>query len=374
MRGGVVDSWARADTQRVDTHAGAVRSIPRTMTKRAATIAVTLLLLGCDDPPTPTDVPTPDAADVPASPDAADVPASPDAVAMDVVHDVVAPDVAAPDVAAPDVAAPDVAAPDVAAPDVPRDATMSASGLEALLDAREFDALFPRRVTSPCRGAFYTYAALVAAARTFPAFAAEGTAEQRRRELAAFLANIAHETTGGWPTAPDGPYAWGLCWITEGATAPDSALPAYCDASNTRYPCRPGRKYYGRGPMQLSWNYNYGQAGEALGLPLLDAPERVAQDAVVAFRTALWFWMTPQAPKPSCHAVMTGAFTPGAADLAAGRRPGFGLTVNIINGGLECGRPTPAQVTDRLGYYARFTARLGVTQGDALTCDAMRPY
>ncbi len=260
-------------------------------------------------------------------------------------------------------------------PDAPLDApSVPGAGVESLLGRTEFEAMFLHRGTAPCRGAFYTYAAFVAAAATFPTFAAEGTGEQRRRELAAFLANIGHETTGGWPTAPDGPYAWGLCWITEGATVPDSALPAYCDAGSIRHPCRPGRKYYGRGPIQLSWNYNYGQAGEALGLPLLDAPERVAEDAVVAFRTALWFWMTAQPPKPSCHAVMTGSYTPSAADLSAGRRPGFGLTVNIINGGLECGRPTPAQVTDRVGYFQRFASRLGVTLGDQLTCESMRSY
>lgn len=27
-------------------------------------------------------------------------------------------------------------------------------------------------------------------------------------------------------------------------------------------PCVPGKSYHGRGPMQLSWNYNYGQVGQ----------------------------------------------------------------------------------------------------------------
>lgn len=51
---------------------------------------------------------------------------------------------------------------------------------------------------------------------------------------------------------------------------------------------------------------SYGPCGEALGLDLLNQPELVSSDPVVAFRTALWFWMTPQSPKPSCHDVMQG--------------------------------------------------------------------
>jgi chitinase len=91
--------------------------------------------------------------------------------------------------------------------------------------------------------------------------------------------------------------------------------------------------------------------------------------------------MTPQSPKPSCHDVMTGQWTPSAADLAAGRRPGFGQTINIINGGIECSyaldtppRPAPANVQDRLRFYASFTARLGVAPGDNVDCGSMRRY
>jgi len=51
---------------------------------------------------------------------------------------------------------------------------------------------------------------------------------------------------GGWQTAPDGPYAWGYCYVRE--QNPGS----YCAPSST-YPCAGGKQYYGRGPMQLSW-------------------------------------------------------------------------------------------------------------------------
>jgi hypothetical protein len=241
------------------------------------------------------------------------------------------------------------------------------SGLAELLDADTWAEMFPNR------NALYTHAALVAAAEYYPAFASTGTLTQRRRELAAFLANIAHETTGGWPTAPGGAQAWGLYFIEE-VGCEGGACTGYCDAGNVTYPCAAGRTYHGRGPIQLSWNYNYGQVGAVLGLDLLNNPSLVTSDGVVAFRTALWFWMTAQSPKPSAHAVMTGGWTPTAGDTAAGRTPGFGMTINIINGGLECQQPTNNKVEDRVAFFQRFTTMLGTTTGDNLHCDQMQHY
>jgi chitinase len=308
-----------------------------------------------------------------------------DAVTRDAVADAPAVDVVTLDAAptdtipTPDVIAPtDTAAtPDVSAPD----AAAGPGGLDAFLTQSQFDAMFPHRADAACSGAYFTYAAFLEAARAYPTFLREGTDTQRRRELAALLANISHETTGGWATAPGGPEAWGLCFREEvgcAATAPPAC--AYCSPS-AAWPCATGARYYGRGPIQLSYNYNYGPAGRAIGVDLLARPDLVATDGAIAFKTALWFWMTAQSPKPSCHDVMTGRWTPAAADLAAGRRPGFGQTINIINGGLECGyaldtppRAAPANVQDRLRFYTYFTMRLGVPEGDAVDCGSMRHY
>jgi chitinase len=123
---------------------------------------------------------------------------------------------------------------------------------------------------------------------------------------------------------------------------------------------------------QLSWNYNYGQAGEALGVDLLNNPDLVASDTKISFETALWFWMTPQSPnKPSCHAVMTGQWSPSAADLAAERVPGYGVT---INGGRECGSGYNDYVANRIGFYMRYCQLLGVSYGDNLDCYKQTPY
>ena len=48
---------------------------------------------------------------------------------------------------------------------------------------------------------------------------------------------------GGWASAPDGPYAWGYCFVRE------TKMETYCD---DKAPCPPGKKYYGRGPIQLT--------------------------------------------------------------------------------------------------------------------------
>ncbi len=236
-----------------------------------------------------------------------------------------------------------------------------------IVSRQTYEAIFPNR------NSLYAYDSLVTAIQRYPNFCNEGSNTQRQREAAAFLANIAHETTGGWPTAPGGPYAWGLYYIEE-VGCENGGCTQYCDGSNITYPCVPGRTYHGRGPMQLSWNYNYGAAGQALGIDLLANPDQVKSNGAIAFSTALWFWMTPQPPKPSCHAVISGGWTASPDDANKGRTPGFGMTINIINGGLECSIPTNNKVIDRVGFYRRFCEMLGVSMGENLYCDRMQSY
>lgn len=186
----------------------------------------------------------------------------------------------------------------------------------------------------------------------YGSFLEEGDLETRKREIAAFFANISHETTGGWDTAPGGRFSWGLHFREE----PTDASYAYPD---TNYPPTAGKSYKGRGPIQLSYNYNYGPASEFIfgnKQILLDNPEKVIEDAALAFQTAIWFWMTPQYPKPSAHNVMVNKWLPNELDKTKNRVPGLGMTVNIINGGVECGQGAEKpQVQDRIGYYQRFT-------------------
>jgi len=92
---------------------------------------------------------------------------------------------------------------------------------------------------------------------------------------------------------------------------------------------------------------NYQQAGDAIGQDLVSNPDLVSSDPVVSFKTAIWFWMTPQSPKPSCHDVILGNWAPSDADAAAGRVPGYGAITNIINGGIECGGAIWAMIYQR---------------------------
>lgn len=217
----------------------------------------------------------------------------------------------------------------------------------------------------PAHG-FYTYNAFIAAARSSSGFGTTGDATTRKRELAAFFAQTSHETTGGWATAPDGPYAWGYCFVREQNQA------AYCDSPD--WPCPAGKLYYGRGPIQLTHNYNYGQAGRAIGVDLINNPDLVATDPTISFKTAIWFWMTAQSNKPSCHNVIIGGWTPSATDRSAGRVPGFGVITNIINGGIECGKGQNNAVADRIGFYRRYCDMLGVSYGPNLDCYSQQPF
>lgn len=126
--------------------------------------------------------------------------------------------------------------------------------------------------------------------------------------------------------------------------------------------------------LKICSNYNYGPCGSAIDSDLLNNPDLVATDPTISFKTALWFWMTPQSPKLSCHEVITGAWTPSAADQAAGRAPGFGVITNIINGGVECGHGSDSRAADRIGFYKRYCDILNVSYGDNLDCDGQAHF
>lgn len=111
-----------------------------------------------------------------------------------------------------------------------------------------------------------------------------------------------------------------------------------------------------------------------MGFDGLNNPEIVSNNSLISWKTALWFWMTAQNPKPSCHDVMVGRYVPTKEDLAANRTAGFGLVTNIINGGLECGIPNDARVSDRIGYFQRYTSIFKVDTGHNLDCQHQQHY
>ncbi|KAH9694446.1 hypothetical protein WN943_024002 [Citrus x changshan-huyou] len=240
--------------------------------------------------------------------------------------------------------------------------------LGKIISREMFEDLLPYRndARCPARG-FYTYDAFIEAAQAFPGFGNSGNETMRKREIAAFFAQTGHETTGGWTDAPGGEYAWGYCYIRQVSPASSDYCYPYC-------PCPLPGQYYGRGPIQLTWNCNYLRCGEALGVDLLNNPDLLATDPVLSFKSAIWFWMTAQPPKPSCHEVIIDEWKPSANDVNAGRLPGYGLTTNIINGGIECGYVGNDAVRNRIGFFTTFCGKFGIQPGDNLDCSNQRPY
>jgi hypothetical protein len=196
----------------------------------------------------------------------------------------------------------------------------------------QFNEMFPNA------NSFYSYSGLVSAMSLYPAFATTGGTTVELQEAAAFLANVDHETGG-------------LVYINEVDQSGD-----YCDTSES-YGCPAGTyAYYGRGPLQISWNFNYEAAGQAIGQDLLDNPDLVATNSAISWETALWYWMTQTGPgtMTAHNAMVTGA--------------GFGQTIWAINGSVECNGGDPAEMQDRVNDYESFTSILGVSPGNNLTC------
>lgn len=251
-------------------------------------------------------------------------------------------------------------------------------------------------------------------------FLNEGTVKQQAEEFLVFWAKSSRETSGSWSGAPapwitketfngEAMDVWrgGLYWVEEvgyntNSTTGKSAAISYVDSGSTDFPPSDGRSYYGRGPIQLSWNYNYGAfsywmydnglfrtASDAAGLckidtrnKLLDFPNLVADCGDISIMSAIWFWQTPQGAKPSSHDVIFGdvtniskntqdrglpqtnnGYVPKVAsgDTSDAETFAFrvGAVINIVNGGLECNNAAkwhngPLQ---RVSYYNAYAAR-----------------
>ena len=196
-------------------------------------------------------------------------------------------------------------------------APASGCALDAVLGESNFSSWFPKR------SSFYTYANLCKAIAKYPAFATTGDVTAKKREVAGFFANVARET--------------GMLMYIDQINK---------DPSNGNY--------WGRGPLQLTWNYNYDACGKAIGADLLGTPTLVSSDGAITWQTALWFWMTNDGG--------TGK-TPHTAIVNGN----FGGTINAINGGLECKGPNEG-ANERIDHYKAFTSALAVDPGTSLTC------
>ncbi|KAJ9701661.1 hypothetical protein PVL29_006855 [Vitis rotundifolia] len=170
---------------------------------------------------------------------------------------------------------------------------------------------------------FYTRSAFLRAVNSYPGFGQGGSADDSKREIAAFFAHVTSLTDH-------------FCSVE----ATNGSSENFCDTSSIQYHCVPGKSYYGRGPIQITWNYNYEAAGESIGFDGLNNPELVANDSVVSFKTALWFWMN------NVHA-------------AIGQ--GFGATINALNP--EACHEENKIAKARVNFYREYCNQLGVSTG-----------
>ncbi|KAL7473604.1 hypothetical protein ACHAXS_014064 [Conticribra weissflogii] len=218
-----------------------------------------------------------------------------------------------------------------------------------------------------------------------------GNAFQRTAELAAFLGNTLHESdefkagreylmcadhkvVGGevyCKPCDSGSFDWGTftCGVSliSGAAdfneycQPSSVPPEACNCGNGKGQTGELDGYvpasdlfFGRGAIQLSWNYNYIGASVALtGSPdtFCDDPDLVATVGEYAWGAGLYFWMEHVKEGTTSH----------MESLANGGD--FGGTLNNINGGLECpahGGWHEEAVKARLNRYCRAAKVLGL--------------
>lgn len=177
----------------------------------------------------------------------------------------------------------------------------------------------------PNRNSLYQYNSLIVATQRFPNFCNNGSDRSNKNEAAAFLANIAHETGQ-------------LRFVEE--INPQSNYIDY------EHPCgyMEGQSYHGRGPIQLSWNYNYDAASKALyyNQSLWKNPQLVATNDQIAFETALWFWMSSDNNEGTCH-------------NAIADNSDFEKTIRIINI-----IDTEQQKQTRRKFYDLFKGMLGI--------------
>lgn len=210
----------------------------------------------------------------------------------------------------------------------PKTAQVDIELFPLLLTEQQFITLFPTRHE------IYTYDGLQTAYIAFKQFAAVGDIAMRKRELAAFLANVAHETGG---------LVYAEQYKDKGP---------YCKA-DAKYPCAAGKQYFGRGALHITWNTVYGRMSEQLKVPVLERPEVVSatntSGSTLVWMTAVWYWMNEK------------GFGPMTAHQAMLLPPRgfFAGTVAAINGKLECGL-NPDQQADRIARYTKISLLMGV--------------
>ncbi|WP_148242681.1 glycoside hydrolase family 19 protein [Enterobacter asburiae] len=260
--------------------------------------------------------------------------------------------------------------------------------VEGIVKASDWEYLFPLRAQA------YTYSNFLKAVGKFPALCKtykDGRDSDAicRKELATMFAHFAQETGGHESWRPEAEWRQALVHVREmgWSEGQKGGYNGECNPDvwqGQTWPCGKDKdgdflSYFGRGAKQLSYNYNYGPFSEAMYgdvRTLLEKPELVA-DTWLNLASAIFFFAYPQPPKPSMLQVIDGTWQPNDHDKANGLVSGFGVTTQIINGGVECGGPTEiAQSQNRIKYYKEFAnyLKVPVPANEVLGCANMKQF
>ena len=243
----------------------------------------------------------------------------------------------------------------------------------------------------------YTYTRFLRAIGKFPAFCGDyvGTTDADaicKKSIVTAFAHFSQETGGhiSKDNTSDNPnrleeWQQALVHVREmGWSEGQEGYRTGCgqnDWQNARWPCAPGQGYFGRGAKQLSYHFNYGAFSEVMfdgdATVLLNNPGLVA-DSWLNLASAIWFFLTPQAPKPAMLHVIDRTWVPSQRETEAGIGYGFGTTINVINGGIECGAQNrdKGQPVNRIRYWEGLAAhyQIPIEADEKNTCYQQTPY
>ncbi|PTC02454.1 carbohydrate-binding protein [Vibrio mediterranei] len=243
----------------------------------------------------------------------------------------------------------------------------------------------------------YTYQRFLQAIGKFPAFCGDYSDNRDadaicKRSIVTAFAHFAQETGGhiAKDNSWDNPLAleeWQQALVHVREMGWSEGQPGYTtgcgqnDWQNKRWPCAANQGYFGRGAKQLSYHFNYGPFSEVMfdgdATVLLDNPALVA-DSWLNLASAIWFFLTPQAPKPAMLHVIDRTWVPSQREVEAGIGYGFGTTINIINGGIECGEQNKnkGQPVNRIRYWEGLAAhyQIPIEADETNTCWQQTPY
>jgi hypothetical protein len=182
---------------------------------------------------------------------------------------------------------------------------------------------------------FSSYDLFLKACSRYPKFGTNPDSFIAKREIAAFFGNLKQEThfvINREQSCLNNPCDW---------ISPPQKSPV-CNGSWSK--CG----FFGRGPIQLTHYSNYENFSRKVynNDSLLRDPDLVAKQADIGWESAFWFW-----------------FENGIHDaITKSRTSPFKITIQKINGTLECNKETPGG-NNRIRYFKEYCQLLGVEPG-----------